>query len=467
MAIGPAAPRARVTGMAAFTVVALGQFLSILGSMMSVMALTIWAWRVAGSATALALLWFFSFAPTVIFSPIAGALVDRWNRKLAMMLSDMASGLAMAVILALYLLGDLQIWHIYASGVWIGAFHAFQFPAYSAAITLMVPKDHYARASGMISLAQSAAMVFAPALAGALIGTIDVSGILVIDLVTLSLALGALLLVHVPQPPTSAAGLESRGSLWREAGYGFRYIFARPSLLGLQLVFLVGNFLAVMGTALLSPMLLARTGDNALALGTVQSAWAGGAVAGGVLVSTWGGPRRKIHGVLLGWAGSFLAGSILMALGRSLTGWLVAAFAGALFSPLINASNQAIWQRKVPPDIQGRVFSVRLLIAQVSGPLATLAAGPLADHVLEPGMRAGGALLPVFGGLVGTGPGSGMAVLFLVTGVIGVVVVLAAYGVRIVREVEVILPDFDAEEATGSEAPAPAAGAPAESEGTA
>jgi len=433
----------KLTGPRAFTAVALGQFFSILGTGMTGMALTYWTWKVTGSATALALVWFFIFTPTVVFSPIAGALVDRWNRKLVMMLSDMASGLATIILLVLYLLGHLEIWHLYVVGAFTGTFQAFQFPAYSAAITLMIPKERYSQASAMISLAQGVAGIFAPIAAGALLGFIGVGGIMVIDLVTLAAALGILLLVRVPQPEVSAAGREARGGLLKEAAYGFRYVLARPSLLGLQLVFFWGNLLSNLCFTLAAPLVLARTGNNPLALGTVQTAAAVGAVAGGLVLSVWGGPRRKIHGVLLGWAGSFLVGELLMGLGRSVAGWSVAIFGGSIFGALVGASNQAIWQRKVPPDIQGRVFSVRLLIAQISGPVAMLIAGPLADRVLEPGMRAGGGLAKIFGGLVGTGPGTGISLLFLLAGVAGAAVTLCAYAVRPIRDVERIIPDFD------------------------
>jgi len=145
-----------------------------------------------------------------------------------------------------------------------------------------------------------------------------------------------------------------------------------------------------------------------------------------------------------------LDSEMLMGFSRGPGGWSVAVFAGALVGTLINVSNQAIWQRKVPPDVQGRVFSVRLLIAQVSGPTAMLLAGPLADRVLEPGMRAGGALAKVFGGLLGTGPGAGISLLFVIAGVLGTCVALGAYLIRPIRDVETLIPDFD--EAKAAEA---------------
>ncbi len=437
-------PRPRLTGLTAFTAVAVGQFFSILGTGMMAMALTIWAWRVTGSATALALLGFFVFGPTVVFSPLAGALVDRWNRKLVMMLSDMASGVVTAVFLVLYFTGLLRVWHLFVGATLAGAFQSFQFPAYSAAATLMLPKEHYGRAAALIGLAQSAGGVFAPIFAGAMIGVIGVGGIMAVDLLTMGLALGALLVVHVPQPEASATGRHVRGSLWRESLYGFGYILARPSLLGLQLVFLVGNLLSSLAGTLVAPMILARTQDNAMILGAVQSAGAVGGVLGGLVLSVWGGFKRKINGVMVGWAGSLLLGELLLGLGRGLYGWAAGAFAGAIFGALINTSNQAIWQRKVPPHVQGRVFAARALIAQVAGPAAMLVAGPLADYVLEPGMRPGGGLAATFSWLVGTGPGAGMALLFFVAAILGGLLVAVAYGLRAVRNVEDIVPDFDA-----------------------
>jgi len=188
-------------------------------------------------------------------------------------------------------------------------------------------------------------------------------------------------------------------------------------------------------------MVLARTGNDALVLGTVQSAGAFGAVAGGVLLTAWGGFGRKVYGVMLGWAGSLVAANLALGLGRGPAVWAPGVFLGGIFGVLINTSNQ----RKVPPEFQGRVFSVRLLIAQVSGPLATLLAGPLADRVFEPALRGGeGTWARLFGGLVGTGAGAGMALIIIGCALLGLMAVLGAYSVRAVREVETIVPDFDA-----------------------
>ncbi|MEO8392553.1 MAG: MFS transporter [Chloroflexota bacterium] len=435
---------ARPTGMRAFLLVWFGQVISMLGSAMTTFALTIWAYEITGSATALALVAFFSFGPAILFSPIAGALVDRWNRKLVMMLSDLGAGVSTIAVFILYSTGHLQIWHLYVAGAVSGIFAVFQWPAYSAAISTMLPKDQYARASGLLGLADSTSNVFAPIFATALLAIIGISGVMIIDIVTFVFAVGTLLLIFVPQPEVSSEGAESKGHLLKESLYGFRYILKRPSLLALQLTFFCINLTGGFALALVAPMLLARTGNNNAVLATVQSVGAIGGIAGGLLLTTWGGPKRRIHGVLLGMIGASLLGHVLMGVGQIVFIWALASFARALFLPILNGSNQAIWQAKVAPDVQGRVFSARRMIAQITGPLSILVAGPLADRVFEPAMRSGGALAPIFGGLVGTGAGAGMGLMFVIAGVLSVAVGLAGYAFPVIRNAEELLPDHEA-----------------------
>ena len=434
----------RLTGMFGFSVVWVGQFVSMIGTGMTRFALTIWAWQVTGQATALALVGFFSFAPIVLLSPLAGALIDRWNRKVVMILSDLAAGMSTVVILILHLTGHLQIWHLYAAGFFAGAFESFQFPAYSAAITTMVAKRHYTRANAMLGLAGSASGIISPILAGALIVFLGIDGIMTIDIATFLFAIGVLLVVFIPTPARTATGESARGSLWKESLFGFKYIFGNPSLLGLQLVFFSVNLFATFGMVLLAPMILARTGNDSLILGSVQMAFGIGGVAGGTIMSIWGGPRRRIHGVLSGLMLMSLLGNLPLGIGRSPLIWAVGGFWAMFFVPFINGSSQAIWQAKVPPDIQGKVFATRRLIAQISAPIAMLGAGPLADKLFEPAMSNSGALAKVFSPFVGSGPGAGMGLIFVLTGILGALVALAGYIFDPVRNAEDLLPDHDA-----------------------
>ncbi len=430
--------------MFGFTIVWIGQIVSLLGTSMTGFAMTIWAYEKTNAATALALVGFFFVAPMLIASPFAGALVDRSNRKMMMMVSDIASGIASLIILILFSTGQLQIWHLYITSAFQGIFQSFQWPAYSAAISTMIPKEHYGRANGMLSLADTASNIFAPILAGALLGIIGVPGILMIDLATLTFGISALLFVHIPQPRITEEGRQAQGNILTEAVFGFRYILSRPPLLALQLVFLMGNFFIGIPQAVQAAMVLANTGSNEKALAYVNSAGAIGGVVGGLVMSAWGGPKRRAHGVLLGWFVSSLLGIVLMGFGRAIPVWAVASFLGVFFIPILNGSNQAIWQAKVPPDLQGKVFSIRRLIAWFVSPLAMLVAGPLADKVLEPAMRnPQSSLANSLGWLIGTGPGRGMALLFILGGGLAALVGIGGFTIRILREADTLLPDHD------------------------
>jgi len=434
----------RPTGMFGFTIVWFGQIISLLGTSMTGFAMTIWAYQKTNAATALALVGFFFVAPMLIASPFAGALVDRSNRKLMMMISDIASGIATLIILILFTSGHLQIWHLYITSAFQGVFQSFQWPAYSAAISTMIPKQHYGSANGMLSLADTASNIFAPILAGALLGIIGVTGILLIDLATFAFAISALLFVHIPQPKITEEGRQAKGSIFKEAVFGFRYILTRPSLLALQLIFLSGNFFFGLPMAVEAAMILANTGSSPKALAYVNTAGAVGGVLGGLVMSAWGGPKRRVHGVLMGWFISSLLGLVLMGFGRSIPVWAIAGFFGMFFVPLINGSNQAIWQAKVPPDLQGRVFSIRRLIAWFVSPLAMLVAGPLADKVLEPAMQNPQSVLATsIGWAVGIGPGRGMALLFIIGGSIAALIGIGGYAFRVLREADTLLPDHD------------------------
>jgi hypothetical protein len=190
-------------------------------------------------------------------------------------------------------------------------------------------------------------------------------------------------------------------------------------------------------------MILSRSGGDQLILGSVQSVGAIGGVVGGLLMTAWGGPKRRVHGVLLGWFCVGLLGVAVMGLGQTAPVWMAGLFLCLVCGPVLNGSNQAIWQAKVPPDVQGRVFATRATIAQLAMPLGWLLAGPLADHVMEPAMAEGGILVPHFGWLVGTGKGAGMGLQWFIAGLLTALAGLSGYLFNVVRNAEDILPDHD------------------------
>jgi MFS transporter, DHA3 family, macrolide efflux protein len=436
--------RSLFRGLPAVYVIAISQLASILTSQMSQFALGVWAFERSGSVTSLGLIEVFYITPFLLMSPFAGAMVDRYNRKLMMALPDIGAAAATLFLLVMASFNALEIWHLYAAAVVSGTLGSFQWLAFSASLSLMVSKDQLVRANGLMSLTEAAPGIVAPFLAGALLPLSGLAGLLTFDLITFGVALGALLLIHIPQPPRSTEGRNAQDSMLKEAGFGFRYIFARPSLLGLQLVFFTANFLSGIGGTLLRPMVLARTGNDAAALGQVLTAGAIGLVLGGIALSAWGGPKRRVHGVLIGWVVNAVLGMLLLGLGGSVWVWAALSFVTMFCTPVINSSNQAIWQSKVAPDTQGRVFAARRLIAWIPNPITPLIAGVLADRWLEPAMQSEGALAALFGRVFGTGPGSGMALLTSAAGLLAAVLIACAYFSRAVRNAEDLLPDHNA-----------------------
>jgi len=433
----------RPVGMAAFIVVWIGQIVSVLASGMSHFALTLWMYEQTQSATAMGLMQVFFITPFLIMSVPAGVMVDRYNRKLMMMVSDFAAILATGMIFVLYATGYLEFWHLYVAAVLNGLGNTFQWPAYSAAISTMVSKEQLGRANGLMSLMEAGPGVLAPILAGALYPFIGLTGLLGIDVATFFFAIGALLVVHIPQPPRTQEGKQASGGMLKEAWAGFQYIFSRPSLLGLQMVFFFGNLFSGMTFTLLAPMVLARTDQNSIIFGSVQTIGAVGGILGGVIMSVWSGLKRRQFGVIFGWMLEGIFFVILLGIGRGLVIWGIAQVLGGLIGALINTSNQAFWQAKVAPDLQGRVFSARRLIAWFTQPIAPIIAGTLADFVLEPAMSTNSALSSSFGWLVGTGPGSGMGLLMVFSGMLIVLVGITAYFIPAIRNADKLLPDHD------------------------
>ena len=297
-------------GFPGFSIIWLGQLLSLLSTGTTRFALTIWVYQQTESATALAMVAFFAFAPLVIMSPIAGVLVDRWNRKMVLMLSDLGAGAATIFLLVMFSTGNLQVWHIYVAGAIASTFEAFQFPAFSAAMTLMLEKSQFGRANGMLSTATAASQVVAPVMGGLLLPIWGLGGIFIFDIVTFTFAVICISLIFIPEP--EAVEEAQAPNFWAETVFGFKYIYERPSLLGMQIAFSTFNFIGSFGIVLLAPYVLARTSGSEILLGTAQSAAGVGALVGGILMSIWGGPQRKSNGVFLAMAFAALFGTVLL-----------------------------------------------------------------------------------------------------------------------------------------------------------
>jgi MFS family permease len=376
-------------------------------------------------------------------TPIAGILADRWNRKRLMMVGDLTAVVTTLVLLVLYLAGTLEIWHLYAAAFISGAAGKFQSVAYTAAMTTLIPKQHYARASGMLSLSQYGAMVLAPLLAGLLMTTIGLAGILLIDGMTFLAAVGTLARVTIPAvTPKIEPENDRKESLLNQVFSGFKYVLSRPGLAALWGVMLVFVATEAIAYPLVAPMILARSGGDEAVLGLVQAVMGIGGVVGGTWLVIKGGLKRHIRGVVAGLCLTGFLGDALMGTGQHLIIWLAAGFCLEAFIPLAIGSWQTIWRVKVPPELQGRVFAAAFLLNDIVEPLAMITGGLLVDHVLEPAMRPDGSLAPIFGGIVGTGAGAGMGLLLLICGILSGSTALAGFLFPALREVETRLPDY-------------------------
>ena len=431
-----------LSDMRTFLTVWVGQMVSNLGSRMTNFSLSLWAWDLTGQATALALVVFFRQLPQFIFAPFAGVIVDRGNRKLLMMAGDTAAALSTIVTLGLFLSGSLQIWHLYVLAVINGTFEQLQELAYSASLSLMVPKQHYTRASSLGSVLHYGSSILSPILASSLYYVIGLPGILAIDLATFTIAIATVLSVTIPQPSHTDSSQPKLTDIRKEAVVGFQYISSHPSLVALLACTALFWFAHDFGGALYTPMILARSNNNAQVLGSIASTAGISGVLGAILMSTWSGPKSRIQGMLLGMIGAGCS-KIAFGLGNSPLVWIPTQFCSSLNFPLLGSMSDAIWLSKIKPEIQGRVFSARSLVLMITSTLGYLVAAPLADYVFEPAMQPEGWLAGILGPLLGTGRGAGMAFLYVLSSVCLVLVGLGGYFTSNLRQIETNLPDHD------------------------
>lgn len=427
-------------GMRVFLVVWGGQFVSLVGTALTGFALAIWVYQETGSATQLSFVLLASQLPQILFTPIAGALVDRWDRRWAMIVADSGAGIGTLVIALLLFSDNLEIWHLYLALGFSGVFQSFQWPAYSAATTLLVSKEQYGRAAGMVQMAEAVGQVIAPAVAGVVLAFGGLETVIFIDVVSFLVAVATLLVVRFPKAEVSAAGAAATGSLLSEARFGWTYIKQRHGLLALLWYFASVNLVFGFVGVLAFPLILGFADE--IAVGNVFSAAGVGMVIGSLAMSVWGGPKRRVNGVL---GADLILGLALIGFGLrpSLALVTVGGLIGFIAIPIANGSSQALWQAKVEPDVQGRVFAVRRVLAQIAGPVAMIMAGPLADNVFEPLLQDGGALAGSVGSVIGVGPGRGIALLFIILGGLSIVFTLIAYLYPRLRNLEDELPDYD------------------------
>jgi MFS transporter, DHA3 family, macrolide efflux protein len=382
---------------AKFFTVWTGQAFSLIGSSLVQFALVWWLTKQTGSATILATSTLVALLPQIFLGPFVGALVDRWDRRMIMILADSGIAVATGVLIFLFATGIVQVWHIYVILFIRSLGSAFHGPSMTASTSLMVPHKHLTRISGLNQLLQGFMSVFAPPLGALLISFMPTQNVLAIDIGTAAMAVIPLLFIPIPQPPRQVSqenGNVEKASYWQDLRAGFTYVVKWPGLFGLILLAMLLNFLLSPSSSLLPLLVLKDFNGGASQLAVVESFFGIGVILGGLVLSAWGGFKRRIMTSFMGIVGIGI-GVILTGLSPANMFWLllVANFIIGVTQVFANGPLMAIFQTTIAPDMQGRVFSLISAGATAMMPLSLLIAGPISDWL---GVR----VWYVFGGAV-------------------------------------------------------------------
>lgn len=409
------------------------QSLSQMGSSMTSFALILWAYSQKGTAMTISLMSFFNYLPYIIVSAFAGTFVDRHRKKTIMLVTDSIAALCSVIILILSVSNRLYIWHIYAVNFMIGFMNAFQSPASAVAIGKIVPKEKLEQISGMNSFSSNLVAVLSPIISASLFGFLGLHVIIAIDLCTFAFAFFVLLLVL--RIPEDRKNVRKEISIMRGTVQGVKFLMKHKPVFMTVITLAILNFFSRLTYEnILSPMILARSGDNNIALGIVNAIMGIGGIIGGVLVASGRIKANNAKMIYLSAFVSFLLGDIMMAIGKGTLLWAFAGLAASLPIPFITAGSNMILYEYVPTEMQGRVFAVRNSIQYSTIPIGILLGGFFADYVFEPLMTKNNTVTSILRCIVGGGDGSGMAVMFLCTGILGSMFSLIMYSQKDIRK---------------------------------
>lgn len=419
-----------------FFVIWLGELMSTVGSGLTSFGLGVWMFEKTGLAITFALTVLCAYLPNILIMPFAGVLVDRWNRRTTMIISDTGEAIVTLAVVILLHKGLLEIWHIYLI-VGISAILAtFQELSYTAGVTMLVPKKDLARSGGLMQMGQAIQLTISPILAGLLYAKIGLYGIIFIDFVTYFFAIITLFLIQIPQPESQSIDTNSTSSFWRDTLLGWRYLLSQKGLLALTLFFIPVNFFLNFPAVLFGPLILSFS--TTTVYGLIQTIAGVGMIGGSLLMGIWGDKiKNRIRSII-----SFV---LFSAFGLGLLGiqpkiiWICLGYSIVLFCiPFISGTTQGIFQDKVEPSIQGRVFAFRTLLSRSLLPLAYLSAGILADKVFNPLLEPNGELSKgTIGSIIGIGPGRGIGLMFIISAVFLFLVCIMAWKNHDINSIEI------------------------------
>ncbi len=418
-----------------FFLVALGQFISIIGTSLATFALNVWVLQQTQSVSTFALITALTWLPDILLSPIAGAVADRYDRRMVMILSDIVAACGTFFLVLFLWAGSLQIWYICVMVSIGSAANAFQRPAYAASITQLVPKRYLGHVNGIVNIGNAAGNLLAQLAGGVLVMTIGLGGVVLIDLGAFLFAVSTLWFVRFPD---TLFRKQQEEPLLREVVKGWRYIIKRHGLVTMVIFFVCLNFLSSIIGVLVAPLVLSF-GSPAV-LGAVGTALGAGMLVGGSVMGLWGGTKRRAEGIV-SFVMFFGLFAVVMGMRPSPIYPAIGLFGFGFSIAIVRSHWQALIQTKVGLELQGRVLATSSMLATAMMPLGQALAGPLADKVFEPLMVSGGALANSIGRLIGVGPGRGIGLIMILVGVIGQTWAILGYLYRPLRFMEDTLPD--------------------------
>ncbi len=413
-----------------FIILWLTQSFSALGSAMTNFALVIWLYNDSGSALTTAMLAVCSYAPYVVMSVFAGAVSDKWNKKTIMLVCDSIAALCTVLVLVLLRTDNLEVWHLYVLNALNGFMNTIQQPASDVAATMITPKKHYQKTSGMRSFSNSLVSILTPVFATAVAALWGVEAVIAIDLLTFLAAFITLLFfIRIPEPEKKS---EKDESVLRTAKSGLVYLKTNKGILWLILFLAAINFVASIYDAALPAMILSKS--NQTVLGVVNAFVGIATLAGSVIATVAPAPKSRVRVICNCLLISMSTENFLLAFGRTPGIWCIGAVLGWLSIPLMNANMDVIFRTKIPPEMQGRVYSARNTFQFFTIPLGYFFGGLLVDKVFEPFManNTSGLLASLFG----VEKGAGAAMLFFVIGIAGAAICLIFRRVKAIREIE-------------------------------
>ncbi|MDA0634428.1 MFS transporter [Nonomuraea sp. MCN248] len=408
-----------------FALIWTASLLSSVGSSLTTFVLGVWVYQTTESPTQFALVVLSGMLPGILIGPFAGVVVDRFDRRTVMIVTDCLAALSTAALAVLIWTGSLAVWHVALAGAVSGACGVFHLTAYQAMTPLLIPERHLGRANGLMHLS-TGVQIAAPVLGATLLATVGTAGVVAIDLGTFGVAMMALLLIRLPAAVLRPnAAVTERPAVLEDLGAGWRHLRARAGLTALVAALTGFNFTFAVAGVLVQPLILSFAGPGVL--GVLMFAGGAGMLAGGLLMGAWGGPRRKITGMTAFMA---LGGVFLVLHTLSPSPLLVGlAAAGFLFTlPVVNGCAHAVLQSRVEPALLGRAMGTAHTLGSAAVPIGYLLAAPLAEHLLNPALLPGGALADSAGLIVGVGEGRGIALVLFLDGLLllGLAAVLAA-----------------------------------------